>query len=100
LNSAPLQVDSIHHHHDREEQVLFPEFEKKLGEGALHGNIDQHGEFGNLPLICMIWKAVQNGKQKYNGDDFVTKISTRPSVIYLCNISLMYGLSHPLRSPL
>jgi hypothetical protein len=54
---------------------LFPELEKKLGEGALHGNIDQHAQF--LPRLHDLEehiKAIQNCKQQYNADDFVAKI--------------------------
>jgi len=62
-------------HHGLEEQVLFPELENKMGEGALHRNVDQHEEF--LPQFHD-WEqyinAVKDGKQQYNADEFVKKI--------------------------
>jgi hemerythrin-like domain-containing protein len=70
-------VGLIHHHHDGEEEFLFPELEKKLGEGALHANVDQHAEF--LPQLHDFEEyitAIQNGKQQYNGDEFVGKIGS------------------------
>lgn len=67
----------LHHHHDGEEKFLFPEFEKKLGQGALHSNVDQHAEF--LPQLYELEeyiKAVQQGKQQYKGDEFAAKIDS------------------------
>lgn len=72
----------IHHHHRLEEEFLFPELEKKLGKGALHANVDQHGEF--LPQFDDLEeyvKAVKNGKQQYNGDEFVEKINSFSDII-------------------
>jgi len=75
-------VGVIHHHHALEEEFLFPELEKKLGKGALHGNIDQHTEFApQLHDLEEYIKAVQNGKQDYNGDDFVEKINSFGDVL-------------------
>jgi hypothetical protein len=82
LNTTALQVGMIHHHHALEEEFLFPELEKKLGKGALHGNIDQHTEFApQLHDLEEYIKAVQNGKQHYNGDDFAEKINSFSDVL-------------------
>jgi len=67
----------IHEHHELEEEFLFPELEKKLGKGALHGNVDQHKTF--VPQLCACEdyiKAVMDGKQHYNGDEFEQKINS------------------------
>lgn len=67
----------IHQHHSAEEEFLFPEFEKKLGKGALHSNIDQHATF--VPQIHdleIYIKSVQSGTQKYDGNHFVEIIDS------------------------
>lgn len=75
-------MGAIHHHHALEEEFLFPELEKKLGKGALHSNVDQHAEFvPQLHDLEEYIKAVQNGKQHYNGDDFVEKINSFGDVL-------------------
>lgn len=91
-------MDLIHHHHDGEENFLFPEFEKKLGKGALHGNVDQHAEF--LPQLYDFEeyiKAVQKGEQQYNGDGFVAKIDSFSDtfVQHLTDVDFSLYLSPP-----
>ena len=72
----------IYHHHALEEEFLFPEYEKKLGKGAFHGNIDQHGEFGpQLHDLKDYIKAVQRCTQDYIGDDFVQKINSFSDIL-------------------
>jgi len=71
----------IHHHHDGEEEHLFPELEKKLGKGALHSNVDQHAEFRPQLLDLEEYvKTVQNKEQQLNSDILVGKLNT------LCDI--------------
>ncbi|THU97141.1 hypothetical protein K435DRAFT_838742 [Dendrothele bispora CBS 962.96] len=68
-------VDNIHHHHDLEEQYLFPELEKKLGQGALSGNVEEHKEF--VPQLLELkeyLEKVKAGEAKYDATLFVEKI--------------------------
>ncbi|KAK7458748.1 hypothetical protein VKT23_009749 [Stygiomarasmius scandens] len=68
-------VDSIHHHHDLEEHFLFPELEKKLGNGALSGNVNEHKEFvPQLVELKEYLETVKAGEQKYDGQLLVDKI--------------------------
>lgn len=62
------QVDNIHHHHDLEETFLFPEMEKKLGEGALSDNVAQHRNFvPQLLELKAYLEAVKSGEAAYGG---------------------------------
>jgi hemerythrin-like domain-containing protein len=68
-------VDSLHHHHALEEEYYFPEMEKKLGKGALAGNVDQHHEF--VPQVVELKQHLEDikaGKEKYDGALLVEKI--------------------------
>jgi hemerythrin-like domain-containing protein len=70
-------VQAVHEHHLIEEQFTFPEFEKKLGEGALQHNVDQHAGF--LPQFHDLEEyiqAVKDGKKRYNGNEFVEMINS------------------------
>ncbi|KAJ7623773.1 hypothetical protein FB45DRAFT_1061644 [Roridomyces roridus] len=53
-------VDNIHHHHHLEEELYFPEMEKRLGEGALSGNVEQHHQF--VPQLEELQKYLEDAK--------------------------------------
>ncbi|KAJ7286448.1 hypothetical protein C8J57DRAFT_1287679 [Mycena rebaudengoi] len=68
-------VDSLHHHHALEEEYYFPELEKKLGKGALEGNVEQHHAF--VPQVVELKQHLEDikaGKEKYDGDLLVERI--------------------------
>jgi len=70
-------VDNIHHHHHLEEELYFPEMEKRLGEGALSGNVEQHHQF--VPQLEELQKYLEDakaGKQEYDGALIVEKINS------------------------
>jgi len=70
-------VESIHHHHDLEETFYFPELEKKLGAGALSGNVAEHKEF--VPQLLEFKEHLENikaGKETYNGALLVERINS------------------------
>ena len=86
----------ISEHHELEETFLFPELEKKLGKGVLHGNIDQHATFvPRLEELGEYIEAIKNDKQLYNGDELVEKVHSFSDVmvehlveVYFPSISL------------
>ncbi|TFK33903.1 hypothetical protein BDQ12DRAFT_690420 [Crucibulum laeve] len=68
-------LEHLHHHHTLEETLLFPEFEKKLGQGSLSVNIEQHHDF--VPQIDELerhLKDIQSEKVKYDGKALVERI--------------------------
>ena len=69
---AFFQLDGIHHHHILEETYYFPEMEKKLGEGALQGNVEEHKEFvPGLEVLDEWCKKVQKGEVEYDSKVFL-----------------------------
>lgn len=71
------KIETIGHHHHLEETFLFPEYEKKLGKGALAENVEQHERF--VPQLAELeqhLKDIQSGKVKFDGDALVEKINS------------------------
>ncbi|KAE9401150.1 hypothetical protein BT96DRAFT_974919 [Gymnopus androsaceus JB14] len=83
-------LDNIHHHHHIEETYFFPELEKKLGEGALSRNYEEHADFvPQLDELQVYLKTVQEEEEKYDGMVLLEKIHSFSD-------SMMLHLSHEI----
>jgi len=89
-------VDNIHHHHDLEEQYLFPELEKKLGQGALSSNVNEHKEFvPQLVKLKEYMERVKAGEEKYDGQLLIQKIHSFSDIM----IAHLNNVRCPFLSP-
>lgn len=61
-------VKTVHHHHDVEESVMFPEIEKMAGDvGLFSGAVHQHHEFHDgLADLLRLAKEMQTDPAKYS----------------------------------
>ncbi|KAJ3742335.1 hypothetical protein DFH05DRAFT_1461458 [Lentinula detonsa] len=75
-------VDNIHHHHDLEEQYLFPEYEKKLGHGAMSQNVQEHKQF--VPALLELkehMEDIKSGNSLYDSNLLLSKIHSFSDVM-------------------
>ncbi|KAJ7584393.1 hypothetical protein C8J56DRAFT_1053847 [Mycena floridula] len=83
---APTTIDTVHHHHTNEEELYFPEIEKRLGVHSMDINIEQHKMF--LPQMGLFeehLKDLTDGKEKYDGVVMIEKLNsfTDPLMVHM-----------------
>lgn len=71
------KLDGIHHHHAMEEELYFPEIEKRLGLETMDANVDQHKLF--LPQLTAVeefLKDIESGRIPYDSTSLLEKLDT------------------------
>ncbi|KAG6872661.1 hypothetical protein C0995_007856 [Termitomyces sp. Mi166 len=70
-------IAMIHHHHQIEEELVFPFYESKLGDGTMSHNVEQHHAFlGGLEDLEKYNKGVVDSTNKYDGKVVIEKLET------------------------
>lgn len=86
----------IHHHHADEEELYFPEIEKRLGIHSMGPNVDQHNAF--LPPLSGFEeyaKDIKEGRIPYRSEEFLERANTfaEPLVEHLYDVRASSYLS-------
>jgi hypothetical protein len=82
MNNPFQQLGLIHEHHQGEEEFLFIEYKKKLGQDSMIHNVDQHATFVPQVEGLVKWiKDVQSDKCKYDGTLMVEKIHSFSDIL-------------------
>ncbi|KAJ7573971.1 hypothetical protein C8J56DRAFT_1033378 [Mycena floridula] len=95
-----LQTEKIHPHHIGEEELYFPEIEKRLGIHTMDSNVDQHKTFlsqlENFPHYMEDYmEGVYAGTVKYESEVVVGKLNTftDPLMIHMNDVRLLFSFS-------
>ncbi|KAH8832512.1 hypothetical protein DL96DRAFT_1704575 [Flagelloscypha sp. PMI_526] len=68
-------LQTIHHHHKAEEELMFPFLESKIGEGSMGGNVDGHHEFlPDLEAFEKYCTSIHAGSVKFEAKVFLEKM--------------------------
>lgn len=91
----PCQCRLLHGHHDSEEEVYFPEIERRLGTHAMDANVDQHQAF--LPQLVKFEEylaSVKAGEISYDSTALLNQVASFGEILmeHLHDVSLIVML--------